>query len=162
MTYTDTTPFDRHDHADCRRTAMRIAMAIAEEKGLRLTPIRARVLEILLEQHRPLGAYDILDRLRAEGHAAQPPVAYRALDFLVSNGLAHKLERANAYAACHHAQAGHQPAFLLCKTCGKVAELDAEGSAALLRVAASGIGFAITDMVIEVDGICAKCTEVVA
>jgi Fur family zinc uptake transcriptional regulator len=82
------------------------ALAAAEARcaagGLRFTPVRRKVLEILLQDHRALGAYSILDRLREEGFGSQPPVAYRALDFLVANGLAHKIERLNAFIACVH------------------------------------------------------------
>jgi Fur family zinc uptake transcriptional regulator len=82
-----------------------------------LTPVRRRVLEILLAQHRALGAYDILDTLREEGLGSQPPVADRALDFLIKNGFAHKIERLNAFIACTHLGQSHTPAFLICWNC---------------------------------------------
>ncbi|RMD92342.1 MAG: transcriptional repressor, partial [Alphaproteobacteria bacterium] len=89
--------FAPHDHRACAAAALARAEARCRESGLRLTPLRRRVLEILLESHRPLGAYDILARLRADGRPAQPPVAYRALDFLVAHGLAHRLHSLNAF-----------------------------------------------------------------
>ena len=89
-----------HDHAGCIARAMAHVDAHCAADGLQLTPVRRRVLEILLEQHRALGAYEILDRLRAEGLGSQPPVAYRALDFLMKAGFVHRIETLNAFVAC--------------------------------------------------------------
>ena len=66
------------------------------------------MLEALLESHRALTAYELLDQLAAAGLGSQPPVAYRALDFLVANGFVHRIERLGAFAACTEAGAGAQ------------------------------------------------------
>jgi Fur family transcriptional regulator, zinc uptake regulator len=90
-----TTPdvaFARHDHGHCSSDALARADALVQASGARLTPVRRRVLEILLEDHRAMGAYDVLQRLAGEGFGNQPPVAYRALDFLVEQGLAHRID----------------------------------------------------------------------
>ena len=63
------------------------AARLCRERGVRLTPLRARVLEIVWRSHRPSGAYDILAVLAAEGRSAAPPTVYRALDFLLEQGL---------------------------------------------------------------------------
>ena len=89
--------FDPHDHDHCIADALSAAEDACARRKLNLTPVRRRVLEILLQQHKAMGAYDILARLESEGLGSQPPVAYRALDFLVSNGFAHKIEGLNAY-----------------------------------------------------------------
>ena len=83
--------FAKHDHDACQSDAMGRAEALIAARGLRLTPVRRRVLEILLESHKAMGAYDMLGRLAAEGFGHQPPVAYRALDFLEEQGLAHRI-----------------------------------------------------------------------
>jgi Fur family transcriptional regulator, zinc uptake regulator len=67
----------------------------------------------------------VLRRLAAEGFGNQPPVAYRALEFLVEHGLAHRIQRLNAFTACMHPGEAHAPAFLICRTCSTVAEADA-------------------------------------
>ena len=92
--------FSRHDHSACVNDTIAAAEARCNAEGLRFTPVRRKVLEILLQEHRALGAYIILDKLREDGFGSQPPVAYRALDFLVANGFAHKIERLNAFIAC--------------------------------------------------------------
>jgi len=126
-------------------------------RGLRLTPVRRRVLELLLASDRALGAYEILDVLRAEGLGAQPPAAYRALDFLVSQGFAHKVERIDAFVACTHPNEGHSPAFLICTRCSAVVETLPDPRASELERAAREAGFAIDHAVREAEGVCATC-----
>lgn len=149
--------FRRHDHRGCVAGALRKAEDRCAAAGLRLTPVRRRVLELLLEDHRALGAYDILARLAAEGAAAQPPVAYRALDFLTRNGFAHKIERLNAYVACGRPEAPHHPAFLICRSCATVAEAAAPGGDGSVGSAARQAGFQVERVVIEAEGLCPGC-----
>jgi len=149
--------FREHNHRQCRSSAMSAAESQCEGANLRLTPIRARVLEILLESHRALGAYDILNRLQAEGRASQPPIVYRALEFLVTNGFAHRLERLNAFTACAHAHAGQQPMFLICESCHKVAEAPMDAVADEITARAADLGFHATSPMIEVSGLCPAC-----
>lgn len=153
----DTIGFALHDHATCIADCVAEAEARCREAGLQMTPVRRRVLEILLEKHRALGAYDILDILRKEGLGSQPPIAYRALDFLVANGFAHKIERLNAFIACAHPGEDHAPAFLICRGCKCVAETDSELRGGRLAKAARNAGFRIERAVIEAEGICPAC-----
>ena len=153
----DPTGFAPHDHRACIAGALSAAEAACAARALRLTPLRRRVLEILLESHQALGAYDVLGRLASEGLGDQPPVAYRALSFLTEQGFAHRIERLNAYVACAHPEAGegHGAAFLICRDCGRVAEALAEE--APLADDARGAGFAVEDAVVEARGLCPAC-----
>jgi Fur family zinc uptake transcriptional regulator len=151
------TAFETHDHRHCIAESLVDAERTCAEQGLRLTPARRRVLEILLEEHRALGAYDILDRLRAEGWRAQPPVAYRALDFLTSHGFAHRVEGLNAFVACTHGKDGHAPVFLICRACNRVTEAEAELTSGALGRAAKTAGFRIEQTVREAIGLCPAC-----
>ena len=92
--------FTPHDHAHCSADALARAEAVVAQRGVKMTPVRRRVLEILLESHKALGAYDVLTRLAAEGFGNQPPVAYRALEFLEDQGLAHRIRRLNSFCLC--------------------------------------------------------------
>ena len=151
--------FERHDHKSCIAAGVRAASEHCRKAGLRLTPGRRQVLEILLTQHRALGAYDILDILAKQGQPAQPPVAYRALDFLVRNGFAHRIERLNAFVACAHPGEDHAPVFLICRVCDAVAEAEAEPAAGRLGDAAEKAGFTIERAVVEATGICPNCRD---
>lgn len=149
--------FAAHDHGHCSADALARAEALAVERGVRLTPVRRRVLEILLEAHRAMGAYDVLTRLSAEGFGNQPPVAYRALEFLEDQGFAHRIRRLNAYTACMHPGEEHAPAFLICRTCNVVAEAPAARVLTALTKAAQQSGFVIERANIEALGLCPAC-----
>jgi Fur family zinc uptake transcriptional regulator len=151
--------FARHDHAHCTDDVLTRATDMAKAQGARLTPVRRRVLEILLEGHRAMGAYDVLQRLAAEGFGNQPPVAYRALEFLVDQGLAHRIARLNAFAACMHPGEAHAPAFLICRACNHVAEAPAAPVRDALNSAAAAIGFTIERSTVEALGLCPACAE---
>lgn len=151
------TPFDKHDHHACAGDALARADALAQARGLRLTPVRRRTLEILLEDHKALGAYDMLDRLAAEGFGRQPPVVYRALEFLVENGLAHRVQLLNAFAACAHPGTEHQPVFLICRVCNRIAEAAAEPVREALCRTAAATGFVVERSSMEATGVCPHC-----
>ncbi len=149
--------FSTHDHAHCAAGALARAGAVVRARGLRLTPVRERTLQILLESHRALGAYDVLHRLAAEGFGNQPPVAYRALDFLEEHGLAHRIRRLNAFAACLHPGEVHAPVFLICTACNRVAEAPGTTVSAALTGEAATFGFAVERMTVEALGRCPAC-----
>lgn len=154
----DAPAFAPHDHAHCMGDVLKRADALAAERGVRLTPVRRRTLEILLESHRALGAYEVLDRLAEDGFGNQPPVAYRALEFLVEQGLAHRIRRLNAFAACMHPGQVHSPAFFICRNCNAVAEAPADAVRAAMETAAGSIGFTIERSNTEALGLCPVCT----
>jgi len=149
--------FAPHDHDLCARGVLARAEALSRAEGLRLTPVRRRALEILLESHRALGAYEVLDRLADGGFGRQPPVAYRALDFLVAHGFAHRVRRLNAFAACMHPGESHVPAFFICRTCDLVAETPVADVRAALGAAARQLGVRIDRVNLEATGLCPAC-----
>src|SRR3954447_19344907 len=125
-------PAPGHDHARCSTDAMAVAEARCKELGQRLTPMRRDVLATLLVSHRPLGAYEIMERLAPHGPRPAPITVYRALEFLRENALVHRIESRNAFVACVHAHAaGELVVFLICERCGTV------GEASSLEVAAT-------------------------
>ncbi len=148
--------FDHHDHAHCIDAATAAVEEHCKANGLQFTPVRRRVLEILLREHRAMGAYDILPILAEEGLGSQPPVVYRALDFLTTNGFVHKIERMNAYIACTHPGQDHAPAFMICRDCSLVMETDSRPTASL-KAAAKDAGFSIEATSIEIEGLCPNC-----
>ncbi|SMX44848.1 Fur family transcriptional regulator [Actibacterium lipolyticum] len=151
--------FAEHDHTACSGEGLARADALAKAKGLRLTPVRRRALEILLESHQAMGAYEVLERLAEDGYGKQPPVAYRALDFLVDNGLAHRIRRLNAFTACMHPGEAHRPAFFICTGCNQVAEAPGAPVAQAMEEAADLVGFQIERLNIEAVGLCPTCQE---
>lgn len=133
-----------------------------QARGLRLTPIRARILALIAQAGRPIKAYDLLDKVREAGHIgrAAPPTVYRALDFLLANGFIHKLESVNAFVACHHPNADqHSAPFLICDNCHKAVELEDEAAASVLDTQARALGFSPQTQTLEVHGVCADCAD---
>lgn len=151
--------FKEHNHGACLENAMHTAEEYCLKNNINLTPIRKKVFELLLQEHRALGAYAILAMLREQGFSNQPPVAYRALDFLVEHGFAHKIEKLNAFVACSLPGANHSPAFLICKKCNTVAETQTSQHNASFNETASSTGFQIEHTIIEAQGICQSCVE---
>jgi len=133
------------------------AAAVCQQRGARLTALRARVLEIVWRSHRPLGAYAILEVLAEEGRSPAPPTVYRALDFLTDHGLVHRLASLNAFIGC--SSPGHPGTcqFLLCRSCGTVAELDDAGIRRAIQRSASAEGFEAQLHTVEVSGLCPNC-----
>jgi len=152
-------PAPDHDHERCTSDAIAHAEALCVARAQRLTPIRRHVLEALLASHKPLGAYEIIDRI-ADEHRPAPITVYRALDFLMENGLVHRIESRNAYLACaHDHDAASMVAFLMCDECWSVGEIPAAPVAQSLNAAARALGFAPKLSVVEIAGICAHCQK---
>lgn len=141
-----------HDHtAQITEAEQRCSAA-----GESFTPLRRRVLELLLEQHGPAKAYDLLPLLDGE-KSAKPPTIYRALDFLVRMGLAHRIESLNAFVACDVGACARSTIFLICEKCGGAEEFDAGHALIDLTEAAKRDGFSITRTMIEASGVCSAC-----
>lgn len=121
-----------------------------------LTPLRRRVFELLFDQHGPAKAYDLLPLLDSEKQA-KPPTIYRALDFLVRMGLAHRIESLNAFVACDIGSCERNTIFLICERCGGAEEFDAGHALVDLADAAKKDGFSISRTMIEASGVCAQC-----
>jgi Fur family zinc uptake transcriptional regulator len=127
---------------------------------LRLTALRKRVLELVWASHKPLGAYDILGVLSDEdGRRAAPPTVYRALDFLLENGLVHRIASLNAFVGCSHPEHAHQGQFLICRGCHAAIELEQPAISEAIISSAAGVGFAVESQTVEVVGLCAGCRE---
>ena len=148
--------FNKHDHNSCYKKTLQAFTEHCLENNLKSTPLRKKILEFLLRDHRPLGAYEILDLLAKEGLSSKPPIAYRVLDFLIEQGFAHKIHGLNAFVACNYPGDAHSPAFMICRKCDKVAEIDDRESALNLEKASSG-EFQIEKAFVEIMGVCKSC-----
>ncbi|QOC21555.1 transcriptional repressor [Wenzhouxiangella sp. AB-CW3] len=127
------------------------------QRGLRLTPTRRRVLELVLAADGPVKAYDLLDQLKTEQPGAAPPTIYRALDFLLENDFIHRLETLNAFVSCFHPHESHQGQFLICESCQSVTEIHDDGLTKRLLEAAGKHDFKPGRQVLELYGLCSDC-----
>ncbi|KAA2285810.1 Fur family transcriptional regulator [Arenimonas fontis] len=129
-----------------------------EERGLRLTPLRAQVLGLIAEAGRPMKAYELLEAMKQENGSSAPPTVYRALDFLLDQGFIHRLASVNAFVGCHHPQVRHSVPFLICDRCHSATELEDARVTALLDEQARALGFRPRAQTLEVHGLCATCS----
>jgi Fur family zinc uptake transcriptional regulator len=146
-----------HDHGHCVNQALSKAEAVCRQRGQRLTALRRRVLELVWDNHRPVGAYTLLERMRGERGQVAPTTVYRALDFLQEQGLVHRLASLNAFIGCAFPGARHAEQFLICTSCRQLAELDDNRVTAALKASAEANGFAISRSTVETRGPCPNC-----
>lgn len=151
-------PEPDHDHGRCTVSGMTLAEDLCRRTGQRLTPMRRQVLAVLLDGHKPMGAYDIISAIGTAQEPPAPITIYRALDFLRENGLVHRIESRNAFIACvHNHESGAPVVFLICERCGAVGEAPSQAAAEPLMAAAREAGFVPKVPVIEIGGICRHC-----
>ena len=151
--------FRSHDHRRCQRDYLSAATRVCARRKLRLTPRRRQVLEILMLSHQPMGAYDVLAELNRSdpGERIAPPIVYRAIDFLMAEGLIHRIESRNAFISCAQPGDCRGARFLICRDCERVAEL--AGNDPGLLAGADDLGFAVDHSVVEITGVCAECQQ---
>lgn len=151
-------PHTPHDHSRCVSSALDTAEKVCARDGARLTALRKRVLELVWQSHKPLGAYDILDTLsREDGRRAAPPTVYRALDFLLDQGLVHRIASLNAFMGCNSPSHPHQGQFLICRNCRVAVELDQPDIALAIHDSAAAQDFQVEGQTVEITGLCAAC-----
>ncbi|MCK7593344.1 transcriptional repressor [Pseudomarimonas salicorniae] len=150
---------DPHHHVHDADAYVSEVARLCEERGLRLTELRERVLRLVAEEGKPIKAYDLLERMRDLQGPVAPPTVYRALDFLLEGGFIHKLQSINAFVGCHHPHTHHQVPFLICDRCQEAIELEDEQISSLLTQRAKALGFQPAGQTLEVHGVCAACRE---
>lgn len=146
----------RGQHAPAERVAL--AEFLCGARGARLTPLRRLILELLWESGRPTGAYELIETLKLrDSRPVGPPTVYRALEFLMSQGLVWKIESRNAYVPCVHPERQQDCLLFICSDCGGSVELEDQRLERLIREDAALMGFRATRRVIEVEGTCTNC-----
>jgi len=146
-----------HNHTRCVDNAVEAATMLCEQQGLRFTPIRKRVLELVWASHAPIAAYDLLKALRQEKDNAEAPTIYRALDFLLQHGMVHKIESMNAFVGCDRLGNPHAVQFLICTECKQVLEQENAELSRMISNYAISNNFTITSQTVEFLGICSNC-----
>ena len=159
MAKTHAFPAPGHNHARCSTDALRTAEALCAARGVRLTDTRREVLSLVWQSHVPIGAYDILAKLNKDGGKVAPMAVYRALEFLMDQGLVHRIASLNAYIGCVHMGEDHHAAqFLICRACGTAAELESAPLKRALTQAVAERGFTIDSQIVEISGFCPHCS----
>jgi Fur family transcriptional regulator, zinc uptake regulator len=156
---TESLGHQHHNHQDCVQAALTRAQDLCTDRKVRLTPLRLRVLELVWDSHRPRGAYALLEALTIDGRRPSPLTVYRALEFLLEQGLVHRIESLNAYAGCPCPGTPHSGQFLICRLCSEVTELDDPGITRTLQAAGAAASFRIERQTVEISGLCRQCQD---
>lgn len=157
----------KHQHSKCIATALSQAEQRCVRRGARFTELRNRVLELVLQSYKPIGAYTLLEQLREDGRSAAPPTVYRALDFLVEQGLVHRINSLNAFIGCFESAEGYQHGqFLICRRCGDTKEISHRSACKkmvdVLDKLAHEENYLIDEHIVELVGLCQFCQKTVA
>ena len=128
------------------------------EKGVKLTEIRRDVLALALEYTGIVKAYQLLNDLQIARINAAPPTVYRALDFLVEQGLLHKIEALNGFLVCRHFDCLHEALILVCQNCGAIEEVH-DKTVAFVRQQCQPHGFLMQLQNIVIHGLCQLCVR---
>lgn len=150
--------FSPHAHDHCVESALAQADELCRQRGVRLTELRRRVLELVWQSHKPMGAYALLDALAENGPRPAPPTVYRALEFLIEQRLVHRIASLNAYVGCSDPEHRHSAYFLICRSCGNVSELSTSPALQeVIQAEAERQHFNIESQALEVVGLCQSC-----
>ena len=152
-------PAAGHDHRDCVNSALLGAERHCTRFGLRLTPVRRRVLELIWRSHRPSGAYELLEQLAAEGHRPSPPTVYRALEFLLKHKLIHRVSSRNAFVGCSCPGDEHMAQIFLCDRCGIAVEQADPALNRQILNKARDMQFVLHEQTVELTGLCPQCQD---
>ena len=138
--------------------AMVTAAGLCSARSAQFTTLRRRLLEVLWAAPHPLTAYELLPRLgESLGRKLAPATVYRALDFLLKQGLVARIESRNAFVPCAHPDHPHACVFFVCDRCSCSVEIEDPALERLLIRDASTLGFEISRKVLELQGTCVQC-----
>lgn len=135
------------------------AEQICQQRGARFTPIRRRVLELLLKHGGAASAYDLLDNLKTTDVSAKPPTVYRALEFLLEQHFIHRVESQNAFVACNDFSEGHPLQLFICDGCNEIQELHSTQVQQAILEQGRLSDFQIVTQTIEAHGLCHRCRQ---
>ena len=150
--------FHPHNQERCLDAAIISAKKLCAEKNTKLSSMRESVLILLWQEHKPMGAYDILNGIaKTTDKSIAPPTIYRALEFLLEMGLIHRIASLNAYIGCPFPNSVHSNLFMVCNQCGSTAEIADSGLNKILNSLCTNTDFSMETQYVEIKGRCPQC-----
>lgn len=150
-----------HNHQVCIDQALKRAKQVCLQHGVRLTVLREQILRLIWQNHKPLGAYLLMNLLEENSdreHVA-PPTVYRTLDFLIEHGLIHKVHSLNAYVGCSSPNQDRCNALFICSVCGETEEVPNNSIQQAINLSASQHKFTVENQMLEIMGKCQPCKQ---
>ena len=125
-------------------------------RGLRWTPQRSTVIEVLAESDGHITAAELVERCRARDPSTIPSTVYRTLDVLEELGLLRHGHGADGREE-FHVLPGSEHGHLHCAECGATWEIGADQAAGVAAALRSGDGFEIDIGHVTLVGRCREC-----
>lgn len=132
-------------------------VATLKEKGLKLTPQRILITDIIHDARGHITAGEIIENVQAKMPGVNKSTIYRTLDILEEAGCVYKSEQGNEF-IYHHDHSGHHH-HMKCTRCGKTVSCEEDIFVSVQRALITKYGFHADFKHIIVNGICADCLK---
>ena len=130
---------------------------LLREHGFRVTAQRLAVLRaVSTEGHVTADA--VAESVKAEVGTISLQGVYDALGVLVDVGLVRRIQPAGS-PALFESRAGDNHHHVICRSCGRIADVDCAVGAAPCLSAADGTGYAVDEAEVTFWGLCPTCTS---
>jgi Fur family zinc uptake transcriptional regulator len=149
--------FSHHNHQKCQTSAVAQARSLCEKEGVRFTKLREHVFALIWQSHKPITAYQLLDQIKDGDFSATPPTVYRTLDFLLEQGLIHRINSLNAFIGCCQPGNRHTGTFIICEECEQAEEVTNEDINKVIKSVSAQHHFEMKRYVTEIYGLCPQC-----
>lgn len=126
-----------------------------KKKGLKLTPQRRLIVDIIHDTTTHLTAEDIILHAQERMPGVNKSTIYRTLDILEEAGCVVKSELSDR-SVYHHAEEGHHH-HLICSRCGKTIECDENIFTGVKRSIKQRYGFSGDFKHMVLNGLCEEC-----
>jgi Fur family ferric uptake transcriptional regulator len=130
-------------------------VATLKERGLKLTPQRRLIADIIHDASGHLTAEEIIGRVQARMPGVNKSTIYRTLELLEEAGCVYKSELGNGF-IYHHDEEGHHH-HLVCRQCGKIIDCEENLFAPVQRLLREKYNFRVDFKHIVMSGICEEC-----
>jgi Fur family transcriptional regulator, ferric uptake regulator len=132
-------------------------LKVIKEKGLRLTPQRRLIIDILHNTHAHLTGEDIIRQVQTRMPGVNKSTIYRTLDMLEKAGCVFKSESGD-HSIYHHDEEGHHH-HLMCSRCGKTIECDDNIFQSAEGIIFKKYGFHVDFKHMVMNGLCGECRD---
>ena len=132
-------------------------LTILKEKGLRLTPQRRLIIDMIHSAETHLTAEDIIAYVQERMPGVNKSTIYRTLEVLEETGCVYKSESNDRF-IYHHAEDGHHH-HMVCTACGKTIECPESIFLPVEKSLKDKFGFHTSFKHMVVEGLCADCKK---
>lgn len=127
--------------------------------GVRLTPQRALVLDVVYHSDGHLTADEVHEQVRAQSPYVDLSTVYRNLVFLRQQGLVGELRLEGQPVRFEAMRSGQEHHHAVCTHCGAMLEVDQADFASLEAILLDKYGFRLEPVHLTLPGLCQACAS---